>query len=247
MLGGQWSQNVASYGQAVGSIPSKAIPQVVERLTQRYLAERTSKTETFHDFTRRLGKKELKTMLEDLAVVPPHDANPDYYTDWGDPREFTIGDMGTGECAGEVITLAQFGFTAAESMAFEASLKLEEGHYAEADRLALAAMLEAAKTLIKVQSYDAPEQPDAIVAQFKTRFVDTKLFWDRFHAAQFANYLINRVETPPAREIDKDWAERMVQEAPLFIDAAHACHMKMQSEQSKVVQLTTPAAAGAKS
>jgi sulfite reductase (ferredoxin) len=72
MLGGQWSQNVASYGQAVGSIPSKAIPQVVERLTKRYVTERASKTETFHEFTKRLGKKELKAMLEDLAVVPPH-------------------------------------------------------------------------------------------------------------------------------------------------------------------------------
>ena len=27
-----------------------------------------------------------------------------YYTDWGDPREFTIGDMGIGECAGEVVS-----------------------------------------------------------------------------------------------------------------------------------------------
>jgi sulfite reductase (ferredoxin) len=241
MLGGQWTANVASYGQAVGSIPSKAIPQVVERLTKRYVAERSTNSESFHDFTKRLGKKELKAMLEDLAAVPAHDVDASYYTDWGDPREFTIGDMGTGECAGEVITLAQFGFTAAESMAFEASLKLEEAQYAEADRLALSAMLEAAKTLIKVQSHDAPDQPEVIVREFKSRFVETKLFWDRFHHGQFANYLINRIEIPITRPIDKDWAERMVQEAPLFIDAAHACHMKMQTEQAKLVQLVPPA------
>lgn len=241
MLGGQWTQNVASYGQAVGSIPSKAIPTVVERLTKRYVTERTSKGETFHEFTKRLGKKELKAMLDDLTHVPPHAEKPEYYTDWGDPREFTIGDMGTGECAGEVITLAQFGFTAAESQAFEASLKLDEGQYAEADRLALSAMLEAAKTLVKLQFQDVPDQPEAIVREFKARFVETKLFWDRFAQGQFANYLINRLENPPARAIDKDWAERIVAEAPLFIDAAHACHMKMQSGgQNNLVQVVTP-------
>jgi hypothetical protein len=46
---------------------------------------------------------------------------------------------------------------------------------------------------------------------------------------------------PMTRPVDKDWAERMVQEAPLFIDAAHACHMKMQAEQNKTVQITVPA------
>lgn len=241
MLGGQWSQNVASYGQAVGSIPSKAIPTVVERLTKRYVAERGSKTETFHEFTKRLGKKELKAMLEDLTVVPPHAENADYYSDWGDPREFTIGDMGMGECAGEVVSLAQFGFTAAESTAFEAQLKLEEGDYAEADRMAFAAMLEAAKTLVKLQFQDVPDNAASVIAEFKTRFVETKLFWDRFAQGQFANYLINRYENPPTRAVDKDWAERLVQEAPLFIDAAHACHMKMQAEQNKLVQVGAPA------
>ncbi|HZZ41558.1 MAG TPA: nitrite/sulfite reductase [Tepidisphaeraceae bacterium] len=241
MLGGQWTENVGSYGQAIGSIPSKAIPTVVERLTKRFVMERAGATESFQAFTKRLGKKELKGMLEDLTHVPAHDVDATYYTDWGDPREFTIGDMGTGECAGEVISLAQFGFAAAESMAFESSLKLEEGEFVEADRLALGAMMEAAKTLVKLQFYDVPDNAEAIVGEFKTRFVETKLFWDRFHHGQFANYLINRVEHGPTRAIDKDWAERMVQEAPLFIDAAHACHMKMQAEQNKLLQVSVPA------
>ena len=86
-----------------------------------------------------------------------------------------------------------------------------------------------------------PDQPEAIVREFKARFVETKLFWDRFAQGQFANYLINRLENPPARAIDKDWAERIVAEAPLFIDAAHACHMKMQSGgQNNLVQVVTP-------
>jgi len=62
-------------------------------------------------------------MLDDLTAVPPYVMDPSFYSDWGDPREFTIGDMGTGECAGEVVTLVQFGFTAAESEAFEGAVE----------------------------------------------------------------------------------------------------------------------------
>ena len=40
VLGGQWTHNAGAYGQALGSIPSKAIPDFVSRITQRYLAER---------------------------------------------------------------------------------------------------------------------------------------------------------------------------------------------------------------
>ena len=40
LLGGLRSDNASSYGMSVGSVPSKAIPQVVEALTHRYAQER---------------------------------------------------------------------------------------------------------------------------------------------------------------------------------------------------------------
>ena len=52
--------------------------------------------------------------------MPPHNVDPSFYADWGDPRQFSIGDMAMGECAGEIVTATQFGFTLAESQAFEA-------------------------------------------------------------------------------------------------------------------------------
>jgi sulfite reductase (ferredoxin) len=231
MIGGMWMQNGGSYGQAIGSIPSKAIPTVVERITGRYLQDRQG-SESFHEFCKRVGKKALKEMVEDLAHVPSHGVDSSYYTDWGDPREFTIGDMGTGECAGEIVTLAQFGFTAAESKAFEAQLKLEAGDFGEADRLAYQAMLDAAKTLVKIQFRDVEDSPAAIVGEFKSRFVEPKLFWDKYHAGQFANYLIQRFENPPTN-VNQDWAHRIVDEANLFIDAAHACHARVQQQAAE--------------
>ena len=44
VLGGEWEHNGGSYGLPVVAIPSKNIPQVVTRLTERYVADaRTAK------------------------------------------------------------------------------------------------------------------------------------------------------------------------------------------------------------
>jgi sulfite reductase (ferredoxin) len=135
--------------------------------------------------------------------------------------------LGTGECAGEVISLAEFGFTSAESDAFEAQLLLDDGHYNTADDRAYNAMLTAARTLVQLQLPDPPSNPAAIVQEFKTRFVDTKIFWDQYHHGQFANYLFSRHEGPDTR-FTKETAHKTVDEANLFIDAAHKAYARYQ-------------------
>ena len=65
--------------------------------------------ETFKDFITRIGKREVKSMLEDLTQVPSHEENSWYYQDWGDTREFTMDDLGKGECAGEVVSITTHG------------------------------------------------------------------------------------------------------------------------------------------
>jgi sulfite reductase (ferredoxin) len=241
MIGGQWTQNAGSYALAIGSIPSKAIPAVVKRLTDRFVAERQGGTETFQSFCSRVGKKELKTMLDDLAKVPPHSEHPEYYTDWGDPREFSIGDIGVGECAGEIVSLADFGFTEAESLAFEAQLMLDDGKYQQADEEAYKAMLKAAWTLVQLQWQDVPNNPDLVVNEFRTRFVDTKIFWDTYHHGQFANYLFNRHEQPDPR-YNADTAKKTVEEANLFIDAAHKAHAKWRQSINVLPAMPAPVA-----
>ena len=96
---------------------------VVTRLTDRYVAERKI-GETFKEFTKRLGKAELKIMLDDLTKPPANDRS--FFSDWGDPREYTLGDMGVGECAGEVVSSVEFGLASAERELFEAQLALQQ-------------------------------------------------------------------------------------------------------------------------
>jgi sulfite reductase (ferredoxin) len=235
MLGGQWTENAGSYALAMGSVPSKRIPDLVSSLTQRYAKERKGE-ENFQAWCHRIGKKELKTIVDQFTAVPPHNQDASYYSDWGDPREFTIGDMGVGECAGEIVSLAQFGFTEAESQAFEAQLLLDAGQFQAADEKAYRAMLIAARTLVQLQWLDVPDEADVIVREFKTRFVEPKLFWDTYHHDQFSRYLFQRHEGADTR-YTIDSAHKLVEETNLFIDAAHKCHAKVQATQTPAIKL----------
>ena len=227
VLGGKWVDNAGAYGLAIGAVPARAIPQVVDRITARFVEERRP-GETFHAFTTRIGKRALRGMIEDLMAAPDYAAAPDYYRDWGDPREFGIGDMGVGECAGEVVSLTEFDLAGAESQVFEAQLRLEAGDAARADGLAYAAMLQAARGLVKTEFIDVSDDPDRIVAEFRTRFFDTGVFFDRFAGGKFAQYLFRRHARtgPPA---GPDTVRQSIEEAQLFLEATHACQARISA------------------
>ncbi len=225
VLGGQWTQNAASYGLAVGSVPSKAIPQIVNTITDRFVTEREG-DESFQGFIGRLGKKQVRAMIEPFMKVPAYDEQPDYYTDWFDPREFTIGDLGVGECAGEVVTLFSMEIAKAESEAFEAQVVLDDGDYRKADELAHRAMLLAARALVLTQYIDVGDDPDGIVEEFRRRFYDTELFFDKYAKGKFAQYLFARHESPNPNP-DQDSAHWLIEEAQLFIEATHACEGRL--------------------
>lgn len=226
VLGGQWSENAASYGLAIGAVPAKRIPETVDRITGKYVAER-EKGESFQAFIKRIGKMEVKKMLNDLTPIPSHDEAPDYYTDWGDTREFTIGDMGVGECAGEVVSRIEFDLAAAERQVFEAQVLLDKGDSQKAGEAAYASMIQAAKALVKEQYYDVPDDPNIIINEFRTRYYDTKLFWDQYAHGKFGQYLF-RAHENAAIPYSSDEAHRRVEEAQLVVEAAYSTRGKLK-------------------
>ncbi|MCE9624808.1 MAG: nitrite/sulfite reductase [Deltaproteobacteria bacterium] len=228
LLGGQWENNGGSYGLPIVAIPSKNIPTVVERLTGRFAAER-EKGESFQDFYRRLGKVATKTMLEDLIKIPDHDSKPEYYSDWGDPREYTIGDIGTGECAGEVVSLTEFELAAAEREYFEAQVLYEQGDVQKSGERAFRSMLTAARALVKTEFLDVPNDADSIVAEFRARLYDTQKFWDPFAGGKFGQMLFLAQEKSQD-PYHAESAHHLLEEAQLFIDAAHSSYNKMAAQ-----------------
>jgi sulfite reductase (ferredoxin) len=225
VVGGEWENNGGSYGLAIGAFPSKKIPDVVERLTQVWLRDR-SPGERLQSFIQRAGRAAIKAALDDLRHVPAYDEDRSFYTDWGDAREYTTGDQGTGECAGEVVSATEFGLAASVREVFEAQLHLEGGDAPRAATLAYRAMLSAARALVILQNFDIVDEPDAIVGEFRTRYHDTKVFHDPFVGPKFASFLLHAHESP-LRAPGREEAHRQIEEAQLFIEAAHACYQRI--------------------
>jgi len=224
VLGGQWSENAGRYGLAVGSIPSKSVPDVIDALLECYTQQRKP-GEHFRDFIDRLGKRNVRELIKPFMEVPAYSVAPDFYSDWHDVREFSIGDLGIGECAGEVVSLFGIEVVRAESQAFEAQVALEDGDYALAEDLAYQAMLSAARALVRTEYIDVSEEPEDIVAQFKTRFYDTERFFDKYMRGKFAHYLLDR-HASGAPRVDRTVAAHQIEESQLFIEAAHACEAR---------------------
>ena len=228
VLGGQWSENAGSYGLAIGAVPSKRIPEAVDRITRRYLQERQG-AESFQAFIRRIGKAECKQMLEDLMTMPPHSEDASLYTDWHDPREYTIGDMGVGECAGEVVTPLEFQLTACEREAFEAQLSLEKGDIEDAARTAYEAMLHGAAALLGWRKVVYDNTAGGIVEAFRREFYDTQLFFDPFAGGKFAHYFF-RAHEHAGEKHGFESAHRLIEEAQLFIEACHSCTLRQLAQ-----------------
>ena len=230
VLGGEWEHNGGSYGLPVGAIPSKNIPEVVTRLTDRYAANRSS-GESFKDFVKRIGKAELKAVLENLARPPADPSDRSFFSDWGDPREYTLGDLGAGECAGEVVSAIDFNLAAAEREVFEAQVAWENGRVEQAGKTAYQSMLHAAKALVKVEFPNISDDPDQVVSEFRTRYYDTQKFFDPFAGGKFANYLFD-AHQKSKEPYTIDSSRYLIDEAQLFIDAAHSCNNRMGTPAS---------------
>jgi sulfite reductase (ferredoxin) len=185
------------------------------------------KGESFQAFVQRIGKAEIKALLDDLTVPPTEGEARSFFTDWADPREYSIGDIAVGECAGEVVSAVEFGLTASERSVFEAQLELEQGRAAQAGAKALDAMVGAAAALLKTELDDPPGEPEAIVAAFRSRFYDTQKFFDPFAGGKFAHYLFAAIRKNGNGGHSPESAHHLIEEAQLFIEAAHGCYNRM--------------------
>ena len=230
VLGGQWEENAGSYGLPIVAIPSKRIPDALSLLTDYYVRERET-NELFQKFAERIGKVKMKQLLDPLTKDPPtHEDDAAFFSDWSDPRQYSLGDIGKGECAGEVVTQFEFEITAAERIEFEAQVLLEDGKGEEAGHNAYKAMIKAAKALVLIQYDDVTDDdPDEIVEEFKERFYDTKRVFDPFAGSKFADYLFAAHETKDTKHTI-DSARTLIEEAHLFIESVHNCYNRIRSE-----------------
>jgi sulfite reductase beta subunit-like hemoprotein/uncharacterized protein (UPF0332 family) len=236
VIGGQWNKNAGAYGLAVGAIPSKRVPEFTRKIIEMYSRDK-QESENFAAFVNRIGKKNLREMVEQYQKIPTYEQDPSFYSDWGDPREYTIDDMGIGECAGEVVSFAEFGLAASEREIFEAQIFLDDGNVETAGQRAYSAMLTAARALVLERNPNVGTGGEEIVSEFRKHLYDTRLFWDPYAGGKFSQYFF-RVHEEKGVANDKEAAHQMIEEAQLFVDAAHQCYSKHGSALRSTAQAT---------
>ncbi len=223
VLGGTWENNGREFGLAIGAIPSKRVPDVVKLLTDTFIHERQGK-ESFKEWSHRVGRRYIKQLVSHLTEVGPFDEQPELYRDWGDPRVFTIGDIGVGECAGEVISPSQFAFAESERLIFEAQLSLDENKGEAAAKQALGAMYAAARAVTLPFAPALSDRPEEVATSFEQHLGQSGVFDAATPGGKFSRYF-ERARIADG-ESDLRRCRVRVEEAQMFLDAAHEFHSK---------------------
>jgi sulfite reductase (ferredoxin) len=109
---------------------------------------------------------------------------------------------------------------------FDAQVALEAGQIEKAGMTAYQSMVHAAKALVKINRQSISDNPDEIIGEFRTQFYDTQKFWDPYAGGKFANYLFE-AQQKSGQVYTADSSRYLIDEAQLFIDAAHACYNKI--------------------
>jgi sulfite reductase (ferredoxin) len=216
VLGGTTRGNAASYGLVTAKVPARKAPEVVDRLTEFYSNEKHD-NETFSEFVARAGKARLKEAIEDLTLRD-HESSPELYLDNRQTWEYHK-ETGVGECAGEMVSQAEFMLEEADRLVFEATLALDEERYQEAAAGALEAAKKAADALLSTQGLLLSDNYDC-VSEFRRRFYET----GRFHKPFAENFL--RAAEGNGKQLSADDTRRRVEEAALFLEQAQHVYTK---------------------
>jgi sulfite reductase (ferredoxin) len=87
-------------------------------------------------------------------------------------------------------------------------------------------MVRAARGLVKLEYPNISQDNDQVVGEFRTRFYDTQKFFDPFAGGKFAHYLF-AAQQKSQQPHTADSARYLIDEAHLFVEAAHSCYQRM--------------------
>ena len=88
-------------------------------------------------------------------------------------------------------------------------------------------MVTAAQALVRHLEVQVTDDADDIVKNFKTHLHDTELFHDPFAKGKFATYLLKTHADQSFVDASEEVAHRTLDEAQLFLEAAHACYLRL--------------------
>lgn len=169
-LGGKIN-GTAEVGQMTVKLPAKNVPAAVSHVVDLYRRDR-QEGESLFAYIKRMGKAKLKAELIPHSILPPYDEDPSYYMDWEADQEFSVEDLGPGECAGGAVEMIDNRILEAEQELYQARLLAEKHQFAMAINKAYRAVVAGAKALLVTEGIDPNTDADTL-AEFD-QFAATK-------------------------------------------------------------------------
>ena len=221
ILGGTTENNAGAYGLPAAKVAAHHAPAVVRKLTALFDGERQAE-ENFSQCMERLGKVRIREELAEFGEIGDNEAD---YHDNRQPWDY-VKHVEAGECAGEVVTQAEFLLEDAERMVFDAELHLDAGRTGDAAATSFKAMQSAADALLNNDGLLLSDQYDT-PAEFRTRFKETGLFFPGV-----ADYFL-RAAGEDLTALDAERTRQLVEEANLFTEEAHVVYGRKVGKTTK--------------
>ncbi|MDT7042661.1 sulfurtransferase TusA family protein [Candidatus Nitronereus thalassa] len=159
-LGGQIN-GTAQIGQMTVKLPAKNVPAAVSHVVELYRRER-QEGENLFAFINRTGKAKLKEELIPHSILPSYEEDTSYYMDWEADQEFSVEDLGPGECAGGAVEMIDNRILEAEQELYQARILAEKHQFAMAINKAYRAVVAGAKALLVTEGIDPNTDADTL-------------------------------------------------------------------------------------
>lgn len=159
-LGGQVN-GTAKIAQLIVKIPAKNVPTAVQHLLDYYRSHRNT-GESLPAFIDRMGKHTLKDELIPYTILPTFQENAEFYFDWEGDEEFSVEDLGPGECAGGALEMIDNRILEAEQELYQARLLAEKHQFAIAINKTYRAVVAGAKAILVTEGLDPNTDADTL-------------------------------------------------------------------------------------
>jgi sulfite reductase (ferredoxin) len=160
-LGGQVN-GTPKIAQLIVKVPAKNVPDAVQHLLDLY--RRTRKDgESLPAFITRAGKVTLKDELIPYTILPSYQDDKEFYFDWEGDEEFSVEDLGPGECAGGALEMIDNRILEAEQELYQSRILVGKHQYAMAINKAYRAVVAGAKAILVTEGIDPNTDADTLL------------------------------------------------------------------------------------
>ena len=234
VLGGEWEHNGGSYGLPVVADSVEEIPEGGHAPHRRYLG-RPHRRRELQGF-RQAHRQSRDEEHAGRSRKPPADpSDRSFFSDWGDPREYTLGDMGMGECAGEVVSASRVRSRRRRARSVRSADRVRQRPGAsKRGNMAYHAMLHAAKRLVKIQKPRRFRRSGPDRLRIPHALLRHAEILGSLRRRKIRQLPVRRARQAPASLTPRTRARYLIDEAQLFIDAAHSCYNKLGAPVSRL-------------